>query len=102
VIDNLTSNQDDKAINDLIIKIKGDTNFPQTENVRTIAEYLYKELDQNQTMAFQKLLMFWNFSGQGASSGPDLDAMNHIIDLQTNDKDYKYADQIPAHINNRN
>ena len=99
ILGNLAPNQEDKSLNEMITRIMEDTHFPATDNVRAIATYLYKDLDQDHTMAFQKLLMIWSFSGK--SSPIDLEAINYIIDLQTNDKNYRYADQIPAHINHR-
>jgi len=69
-----------------------------------MANYLYADLDQNNTQAFQKLLMFWKFSENNNQQPTDmnlLNEINYIVELQTNDINYKYANEIPAHINNR-
>lgn len=101
---NLQANQQDKYLNTIIERVGKDVDFPQTEDIKQMANYLYRELDQNHTQAFQKLLMFWKFSQNNNQPPTDmnfLNELNHIIDLQTNDQNYKYASQIPAHINNR-
>lgn len=101
---NLRANQGDKYLNAMIERIGTDVNFPQTEDIKPMANYLYRDLDQDHTEAFQKLLMFWKFTENNNQQPTDmglLNEINHIIDLQTNDPNYKYASQIPAHINNR-
>jgi hypothetical protein len=104
VIINLKANQEDKYLNAIIELIGKDVNFPETENIQQMANYLYTDLDQKNTQAFQKLLMFWKFVENNNQQPTDmnlLNEINHIIDLQTNDENYKYAHQIPSHINNR-
>src|SRR5690625_1662826 len=100
----LKANQDDVYINEIIELIVKDVNFPETEDIKQMARYLYKNLDQNHTLAFQKLLMFWRYTKKNNQQPDDmslLNEINYIIKLQTNDVNYKYADEIPAHINNR-
>ncbi len=101
---NLKANQEDKYTNAIIELIGKDVHFPETEDIKQMASYLYKSIDQNHTQAFQKLLLFWKFvenNNQQPTEMGLLDEVNYIIILQTNDTNYNYAHQIPAHINNR-
>lgn len=105
ILTGLSPEQQDREMSKMIFSIKEDVNFPDTANIKQMAEYLYRELDQDATLAFQKLLMFWKYAQNGYKEPKDMGILaeiNHIIVLQTNDRSYAWAHQIPAHINHRN
>jgi|GEM_PF-1611951 hypothetical protein len=94
VTSNLGASQEDKEATQLMKRISEDANFPNTEEIKTIAEYLYLDLDLKQTSSFQKLLMLWKFTESNFKqpSNPNfLTEINIIVDLQNNDPNYKHA-----------
>jgi hypothetical protein len=89
--------QDDKAINKFISFVKKDVNFPATSEPSKLAIYLYKQLDTEQTLAFQKLLLFYgsmpyNQLPKKCHHSQDimLMAVNIIVSLQNFDEDYPF------------
>lgn len=81
--------QDDPFVNQVILLIQKDVNFPATADIKLLAQYLYKTLDHKQTTAFQKLIMFWKFSENNYRQPTEpnlLNEINYIIDLQDNNK----------------
>lgn len=85
--------QDDKATNSFLSWAKAQTNFPSGSDPHAIAEELYKKLDHQKTLGFQKCLMIY-FSMPNNELPKDLagnqekmlQAINYIIDLQESDK----------------
>lgn len=94
ITEQVEANQKDEATNNLIERIGKDDSFPNTSEIKTIAQYIYVDLDHNHTLAFQKLLMLWQFAENNYEQPTDgniLVEINHIVDLQTNDPNYKYG-----------
>jgi hypothetical protein len=72
--------QPDKGIEAIRLMFKEDANFPDTNDVKEIARYVYNKLTPNkQTSDFQKILMFW---GMETGKQIDLGHLNYVIDLQ--------------------
>ncbi len=79
------ANQEDPISNQVISLIQNDEKFPITSDIKTIAQHLYKTLNEKQTLSFQKLLMFWKFAENNYQQPTDpnlLGEINYIIDLQ--------------------
>lgn len=82
---NVGANQDSPISNQVISMIRNDNEFPKTADIKSIALYIYKKLNHEQTYAFQKLLMFWKYSENNhrqPDNPKELEEINYIIDLQ--------------------
>ena len=91
--------QEDEHIIKLIMWIKNDKTFPKnTSDPSVLAIYLYLYLNEEQTTAYQKLLMLYRHLvpnhklPKRSTSREDmfLQAINLIVCLQNNDSNYKY------------
>ncbi len=77
--------QFDPTINWVITFVKSDSNFPDTNEIEMIARHVYLQLNEKQTLAFQKsLVMYWTESGNIDM----ITSENHIVDLQDADESY--------------
>jgi hypothetical protein len=73
-----------------------DKTFPETSDPLELAAYLYKKLDPEETLAFQKWLMIYK-SMEPTNQLPEycsnekafLDVINTIVRLQNSDPEYK-------------
>ncbi len=92
----------DQHIIKLITWIKNDTTFPKnTSDPSALAIYLYLHLNEEQTTAYQKLLMLYQHIvpnhklPKRTTARDDMfnDALNLIVCLQNNDSNYKYHSQ---------
>ena len=78
----------DPTINWVITFVKSDTNFPDTSDIEIIAKHIYINLNEKQTLAFQKsLMMYWEQTGNLHL----MQSANHIVDLQDGDENYQFA-----------
>ena len=89
----------DKYIQQVIDLIKNDSSFPKDNSDPTaLAIHLYLTLNEEQTSAFQKLLMIYKTITPNhkfpkrtiAREDMFLSALNLIVNLQNNDSNYKY------------
>ncbi|MCX6180350.1 MAG: hypothetical protein NT150_00285 [Bacteroidetes bacterium] len=79
--------QQDPTINWVITFVKSDANFPDTDDIEIIAKHVYLQLNEKQTLAFQKaLVMYWTEAGNLNL----MQAENHIVDLQDADDKYLF------------
>jgi len=82
----------DKAVEEFILFAFKDKDFPGTDDLTALAYYLYPKLNQEQTAAYQKLLLFYLYLKNGnrqPSNSELLQKVDLIITLQNNDPEYK-------------
>ena len=82
IFSQLSPSGQEPSIAKFITRFSDDKNFPDTDNVRTVAEYLYPKLDQDSTSAFQKLLMIWMMQSGGTPNPSILNDLNHMVVYQ--------------------
>jgi hypothetical protein len=71
--------QPDSTIELLRNKFTDDANFPETSDINILANYVWDKLNNQQTTAYQNILMMWGFESRTPFS---LDDLNLIIDVQ--------------------
>ena len=84
--------QADKSSHNFIRFALSDKEFPDTADPEQLARYLYLRLDHKQTLAYQKLLMFYFFSENNFQQPTDpslLGKINLIVSLQNGDPLYR-------------
>ena len=79
--------QQDPTINWVITFVKSDSNFPDTDNLEIIAKHVYLQLNENQTLAFQKAILMYQTEMENMDM---LTSVNYIVDLQDGDENYQY------------
>ena len=82
--------QEDKNINYVLGLLQNQKDLP--EDVETISKVIYLNLNPQQTQAFQKILMMYFFTENNYQqpTAQNLNKINFIVDLQNNDKNYKF------------
>lgn len=95
--------QDDSSLNGFLDIAKSDSNFPNSSDPIKLAQYLYLQLNPEQTLGFQKMLMIY-FQVEPANQIPPkykndqelyLKAINYILSLQDNDTNYPFKHLLP-------
>jgi|SRR6185437_14482058 len=82
----------DKSVQNFILWAFKDKDFPATDDLTVLANYLYLKLNKEQTAAYQKLLLFYLYLKNGGRqpTNPELlQKVNLIVTLQQNDPQYK-------------
>ncbi len=83
--------QEDESINYVLNLLQNQKDLP--DDIESISKLIYLKLNPQQTHAFQKTLMMYFFTENNYQQPQDpeiLNKINFIIDLQNNDKNYKF------------
>lgn len=91
------SKQEDKDILSFIEAIKKINSVPVSSDPRLLSRYLYFKLNRQQTLGFQKCMMFYKASCKDNELPTELknneqtflDAINLIVELQNSNPNYK-------------
>ena len=88
--------QTDKGVNSFLSWAKMQTDFPGTSDPNELAKALYNHLNHKMTGGFQKCLMIYSSIPNNEipksllkDQPKMLRALNHIVELQHGDKNYK-------------
>ena len=82
-------NQDDKITNRVLKILVDDESLPKTNDIKTLAQHVYLKFDEQETTAFQKLILIWRTIANDFKQDFDpnlLEEVNYIIGLQDNVK----------------